>query len=156
MYVRFCVCAPLFYATNSVLFFCFWCCCTVATYTHNLLWAKTKEKKMKCTLLLPMSKDDDGLCFYVCVCVCAKQNLKINNMPNCVCTYVCVYVRIYFTNGCTRQCISNSTAIRNALQAHTYSHSFSLSLLSALTLRRRTLIKLPLPRWGPLVPLDVL
>lgn len=104
-----CFCAPLLYATNSF----------PLRYIHTQIVVVVKVHTLL-LLLPPCQRMMKMTCECVCVFVCAKQNLKINNMPNSVCGCVC-----------TRQCISNSTAIRNPLsQAHL--HSLLLSYVMPL------------------------
>lgn len=91
----------------------------LAPYTHTQIVVVVKVHTLL-LLLPPCQRMMKMTCECVCVFVCAKQNLKINNMPNSVCGCVC-----------TRQCISNSTAIRNPLsQAHL--HSLLLSYVMPL------------------------
>lgn len=81
-----CFCAPLFYATNS--FF-------PLRHIHTQFVVVVNQKKRKANklntllLLLPPCQ---RMMKIVCVCVCTmctKQNLKINNMANCVWVHVC-------------------------------------------------------------------
>lgn len=73
-------------------------------------------------------------CECVCVFVCAKQNLKINNMPNSV--WVCVHSAMHLKLDCYSQPALPSTL------------ALSLALLRYASARPHN--------GGSLVPLDVL